>query len=60
MVIDIEPGQITIRDAAHVGLDDQILDPTAAELVAADLDNRGHTVAGDGLRNAARQARGEL
>ena len=59
MVIDIEPGQITIRDAADVGLDDQLLDPTAAELVAADLDNRGHTVAGEGLRRAAAQARGD-
>lgn len=60
MIIDIEPGQVTVRDAADVGLEDQVLDPTFADLVAADLDNRGHTVAGEGLRRAARQARGEL
>lgn len=59
MIIDIEPGQVTVRDAADVGLDDQVLDPTAAELVAADLDNRGQTVAGEGMRRAARQARGD-
>ncbi|KXO90999.1 Uncharacterised protein (plasmid) [Tsukamurella tyrosinosolvens] len=59
MIIDIEPGKITIHDAAHVGLEDQVVTPDQAENVAADLDSRRHTTAGAGLRNAARQARGE-
>jgi hypothetical protein len=59
MIVDIEPGKVTVRDAESIlGIvNDRTLTPPQARLIAADLDRKGeHTVAAEGLRRAADQA----
>ena len=59
MIVDIEPGMVTIRAAeAILGLTlDVTLTPNQARLVVAHLETEGeHTVAAEGLLGAADQA----
>ena len=59
MIVDIEPGMVTIRAAeAILGLTlDVTLTPNQARLVVAHLETEGkHTVAAEGLHRAADQA----
>jgi len=59
MIVDIEPGMVTIRAAeAILGLTlDVTLTPNQARLVVAHLETEGkHTVAAEGLFRAADQA----
>ena len=59
MIVDIEPGMVTIRAGeAILGIsNDLTLTPHQARLVAAHLETEGeHTVAAEGLLGAADQA----
>jgi len=59
VIVDIEPGMVTIRDAeAILGLTlDVTLTPNQTRLVAMRLMHKGeHTVAAEGLVRAADQA----
>ena len=59
MIVDIEPGMVTIRNAeAILGIsNDLTLTPNQTRLVAMRLMHKGeHTVAAEGLYRAADQA----
>jgi hypothetical protein len=61
MIMDIEPGCITIRDAESIlGItEDQQVSPDRAREIAADLEAEGkHTVAAACLCRAANQVEG--
>ena len=59
MIVDVEPGQITIRDAESIlGIvNDLSLTPNQTRLIAEHLIGEGkHTVAAEGMLRAADQA----
>lgn len=59
MIVDIEPGQVTVRDADDIlgHIDTLTLTPSATRDLAEQLEQEGkHTIAAEGLRRPADQA----